>query len=190
MGVNESRPSLHRVSDGENHGHMHNGGLPLRKVWEVCDRYAKLGVPLHFTETTIVSGPRLGPGENWGATTPELEQKQADYVARFYKTVFTHPAVQALTWWDFADAGAWEGADAGFLRKDMSAQPVYERLHALIKGEWWTKTEGRTDANGEFSTHAFFGTHRLTAELPNGRTLTKEVPWKRGEPNRFEVSAS
>jgi len=170
--------------------HMHGGGWPLRKVWEVCDRFADFGVPLHFTETTIVSGPRLGPGENWGATTPELEAKQADYVAKFYTTLFAHPAAQALTWWDFADAGAWQGAAAGFLRKDMSAKPAYERLHALIKGEWWTRTEGRTNARGEFNARLFFGTHRVTARLPNGRAVTSEVHCQRGGANRFEVKVN
>jgi GH35 family endo-1,4-beta-xylanase len=169
--------------------HMHGGGWPLAKVWEVCDRYAQLGLPVHFTETTFVSGPRLGSGENWGASTPELEAKQADYVARFYTTLFAHPATQALTWWDFADAGAWQGAAAGFLRKDMSAKPVYDRLHSLIKRDWWTKTEGRTNGNGEFDTRAFFGTHRLTARLPKGPTITKEVHWGRSVANRFELAA-
>lgn len=168
--------------------HMHGGGWPLRKVWEVCDRYAKFGVPLHFTETTVVSGPRLGPGETWGPTTPELETKQAEYVANFYTMLFAHPAAQALTWWDFSDAGAWQGAAAGFLRKDMSPKPVYDRLVSLIKGEWWTKTEGRTNARGEFSTRAFFGTHRLTARLPDARTLTKDVHWERRGANRFVLS--
>jgi len=168
--------------------HMHGGGWPLRKVWDVCDRFAELGVPLHFTETTIVSGPRLGPGENWGASTPELEQKQADYVAKFYTTLFAHPAAQALTWWDFADAGAWQGAAAGFLRKDLSPKPVYAHLQSLIKRDWWTSLEGHTNATGQFSTRAFFGAHRLTAQLPDGRVLTKEVHWQRGDANRFEIT--
>ena len=167
--------------------HMHNSLWPLRKVGEVCDRFAKLGLPLHFTETTVVSGPRVGPGENWGPSTPELEEKQAEYVSRFYTTVFAQPAVRALTWWDLADAGAWQGAAAGFLRKEMSTKPVYERLLALIKGEWWTRTDGRTDANGQFATRAFFGTYRLTVRLPNGHSVTKEVRWERDRPNRFEL---
>ena len=170
--------------------HMHGGGWPLRKVWDVCDIYARLGLPLHFTETTVVSGPRTGPGESWGASTPELEEKQADYVVKFYTTLFAHPAVQALTWWDFADAGAWQGAAAGWLRKDLSPKPVYDRLMALIKGEWWTKTKGRTDASGEFSTRAFFGTHRVTAQLPDGQTVTSEVHCQRGGANRFEMRMS
>lgn len=164
--------------------HMHGGGWPLARIWEVCDRFAKFNLPIHFTETTIVSGPRLGPGENWGATTPEGEAKQADYVPQFYTMLFAHPAVQALTWWDFADDGAWQGAAAGWLRKDMSPKPVYERLMALVKGDWWTKAEGRTNAHGELALRAFHGTHRVTAELPNGRKVTQEVRWQHGQPNR------
>jgi len=167
--------------------HMHGGGWPLRKVWEVCDTYAKFGVPIHFTETTIVSGPRLGPGENWGPTTPELEEKQAEYVVKFYTTLFAHPSVQALTWWDFSDQGAWQRAAAGFLRKDMSPKPVYDRLMALIKGEWWTKAEGKSDAQGQFTVRAYFGTHRVTVQSPGGQSVTKEVHWERGQANRFEV---
>ena len=168
--------------------HMHGGGWPLHRVWDVCDTYAKFGVPIHFTETTIVSGPRLGPGENWGPTNAEGEARQADYVPKFYTALFAHPAVQALTWWDFSDDGAWQGAAAGWLRKDMSPKPVYDRLTALIKGEWWTKTEGQTDAKGELSTRAFFGTHQVTAKLPSGPIIPKEVRWERGGANRFELS--
>ena len=170
--------------------HMHGGGWPLPRIWEICDRYAKFGLPVHFTETTIVSGPRLSPGENWGATTPEGEAKQADYVPQFYTMLFAHPAVQALTWWDFADDGAWQGAAAGWLRKDMSPKPVYERLLALIKGEWWTKAAGRTNAQGELALRAYHGTHRVSVELPGGRKAAKEVSWERNQPNRFIIEAT
>jgi GH35 family endo-1,4-beta-xylanase len=169
--------------------HMHDGGWPLSRIWKVCDDYAGLGLPVHFTETTVVSGPRKGPGENWGATTPELEAKQADYVPKFYTLLFAHPAVQALTWWDFSDDGAWQGAAAGLVRTDMSPKPVYEHLHALIKGEWWTKATGETNAEGEYSANAFFGTQRVEVTLPGGRRVTEEVSWQSGKPNRVEMRA-
>jgi hypothetical protein len=144
-------------------------------------------VPIHFTEATIVSGPRKGPGENWAATTAKGEESQADSVAKFYTALFAHPAVTALTWWDFSDQGAWQGAPAGWLRKDMSPKPAYERLHSLIKQSWWTKTEGTTKSDGRFKLRAFYGTHRIAAQLPDGRTISKEVQWERGEPNEFEL---
>ena len=82
---------------------------------------------------------------------------QAEQVTKFYTTLFAHPAVQAITWWDFSDLGAWQGAPAGWLRKDMTPKPVYERLTSLIKGAWWwAQAETATDANGEANVRAFF----------------------------------
>jgi GH35 family endo-1,4-beta-xylanase len=167
--------------------HMHGGAWPLQKVWDICDTYSKLGLPLHFTESTILSGPRKGPGENWGETTAEGEARQAELTVKFYTALFAHPAVQAITWWDFSDLGAWQGAAAGWLRRDMSPKPVYERLLSLIKGEWWTNTEATTDTRGEVKARAFYGTHRVTAQLPSGQSMTKEVHWQRGQQNRFEL---
>jgi GH35 family endo-1,4-beta-xylanase len=167
--------------------HMHGGVWPLHNVWEICDTYAKLGLPIHFTETTIVSGPRVGPGENWGVTTPEGEERQAEQTAMFYTALFAHPAVQAITWWDFSDHGAWQRAPAGWLRRDMSPKPVYERMMSLIRGAWWTRLEGRSDALGVFAARAFHGRHRVTVEMPGGRKVTEEVRWQPGINNRFVV---
>lgn len=170
--------------------HMHDGPWPLRRVWAVCDRFAKFGLPLHFTETTVVSGPRRGPGENWHPTNPEGEARQADYVPKFYTVLFGHPAVQALTWWDFSDQGAWQGAAAGLVRADMSPKPVYDRLLELVKNRWWTRAEGQTDAQGELHLQAYYGWHRLTAELPDGRSASQQVHWQRQQPNRFELKVT
>jgi endo-1,4-beta-xylanase len=76
-----------------------------------------------FTETTVVNGRRVQQCR-WGKTTPEREVRQADDVAKFYTVVFAYTAVEALTWWDFSDDGAWEGAPAGWLRKTMSPKSV------------------------------------------------------------------
>ena len=168
--------------------HMHDGVWTLQKVWDTCDTYGKLGLPLHFTESTIVSGPRKGPGENWGETTAEGEARQAELTAKFYNALFAHPAVQAITWWDFSDLGAWQGAPSGWLRRDMSTKPAYDRLIALIKGEWWTKTEATTDAHGAVRVRAFYGTHRITTHSPSGQPVVKEVHWEHGKQNQFELT--
>ena len=167
--------------------HMHDGGWPLRRVREVCDTYARLGLPLHFTETTLVSGPRLGPGENWGPTTPELEARQAESGVQFYTLLFAHPAVQAITWWDFSDRGAWQRAAAGLLRADMTPKPAYERLLALVKDEWWTRAAGLTDDQGQLALDAFGGRHKIAAEAPDGRRATLEMLWRTGAENRVEL---
>ncbi|MBN2506999.1 MAG: endo-1,4-beta-xylanase [Verrucomicrobia bacterium] len=168
--------------------HMHGGAWPLRNVWDICDRYGRLGLPIHFTETTLVSGPRTGPGERWGPSTPELEAHQAEAVARFYTALFAHPAAHALTWWDFSDHGAWQGAAAGLVRRDMSPKPAYDRLMALVKEQWWSRLDGRTDTRGECALRVFHGTHRVTASLPDGRSAAKTIHVRRGQPNRFDLT--
>ena len=96
--------------------------------------------PLHFTEATILSG-ELGyelkksrPGFDWKSTSEGERRKAAD-VERFYTVLFSHPAVEAITWWDAGDQGAWQGAPAGLLRADMSPKPAYDVLLGLVKGK-------------------------------------------------------
>jgi GH35 family endo-1,4-beta-xylanase len=165
--------------------HMHDEVWALEKAWDICDTFSRLDRVIHFTETTILSGPRNGPGENWGETTHAGEAEQADRTAKFYRTLFAHPAVEAITWWDFSDYHAWQAAPAGWLRKDMSPKPVYERLLHLIKGQWWTRTDGETGPRGNFVTRAFYGQHRVTVQLPNQGPISQIVHWERGLPNHF-----
>ncbi len=161
--------------------HMHGGVWPPRHVWNVCEKFVRYGVPLHFTETTLVSGPRI-KGETWGPTEPALEERQAREAVAFYTAIFSHPAVTALTWWDFSDARAWQGAAAGFLRKDCSPKPIYDELKKCIKGLWWTAATLATDAAGTARTSAFFGAYTITVSAPAGKETTTTVDFARPWP--------
>jgi GH35 family endo-1,4-beta-xylanase len=167
--------------------HMHAGTWPLARIWDVCDTYARLGRPIHFTETTVVSTLQRSGEKTWQPTSAEGEARQADYVPKFYTMLFGHPAVDAITWWDFSDYHAWMGAPAGLVRADMSPKPAYDRLRALVRGEWWTNTSGRTNASGEFTLRAFHGTHRITVESPVGHVVLQDVGWLRGTEHRTFV---
>jgi len=150
--------------------HMHGGYWGAERTWEVCERFAKFGKPLHFTEATIVSGPRTRDAQRtnnrsagW-ETTPEGEAKQAEQAVEFYRVLFSHPAVHAITWWDFSDLRAWQAAPAGLLRKDMSPKPVYTQLKDLIRRQWWTAPQRlKTDAVGRVTFRGFLGRYEITA---------------------------
>ena len=146
--------------------HMHGGYWGAARVWDVCERFAKFGKPLHFTETTIVSGPKKDSG--W-TTTPEGEQDQAKQVTEFYTVLFSHPAVEAITWWDFTDQGAWQQAPAGLVRDDMTPKPAYEQLRSLIKGKWWTKMETATGSRGTWTFRVSSGRYEVEAKLGDRR---------------------
>ena len=104
--------------------HQHNEAWSVKKTWDVCERYGRFGKPLHFTETTFLSGEQArnlkkkrGEEFVW-ASTPAGERRQTEEVVRFYTLLFSHPAVEAITWWDFSDQRAWMGAPAGLLPAD------------------------------------------------------------------------
>lgn len=166
--------------------HMHGGPWPAEHTWQVCERFAQFGVPLHFTEATVVSGSREGE-EKWGSSTPEGEEAQAEAVAELYTIVFSHPATRALTWWDFADRNAWMGAPAGLLRADLSPKPAYDRLVGLIKGKWWTQTGGETDDQGQYAFRGFFGAYRIHVTGAQGAEVSADVHLERGADNVFTV---
>lgn len=148
--------------------HMHGGTWSNERLWKTCQRFAAFGVPLHFTETTITSGLKpLQGGKPW-ASTPSGEVYQAREATKFYKVLFSHPGVQAITWWDFSDQGAWLDAPAGWLRRDMSPKPVYTAMRELIREKWWTRFDGRSNTLGEARFRGFRGGYRVTAVGPSG----------------------
>jgi GH35 family endo-1,4-beta-xylanase len=165
--------------------HMHGGTWATARIWEVCQRFARFGVPLHYTETTVLSGEKGWERKRPWKTTPEGEKYQAAEVVRFYTMLFSHPAVEAITWWDFSDRGAWQGAPAGFLRADMTPKPAYDDLIKLVKGKWWTKTEATTDAQGKAAFRGFLGDYRLTVTMPDKKAVRLTVRLVKKGPNEF-----
>ena len=157
--------------------HMHQGYWGEERTLEVLERFSRFGLPLHFTETTLVSGHLMPPEivdlndyqiPQW-PSTPEGEERQADEIRRHYTTLASHPAVAAITYWGFTDDGAWLGAPVGFARADGSLKPSYAALHDLVKGQWWTPpTMVRTDAEGRLRLSGFRGTYRVTAADRSG----------------------
>ncbi len=172
--------------------HMHQGYWGVEKTLKVLDQFTRFNLPIHFTETTLVSG-RLMPPEivdlndyqvkEW-PTTPEGEERQAREVLQHYQTLFAHPLVEGITWWDLSDGG-WLNAPAGLLRKDSSSKPAYEELLKLVKGEWWiSPTKLSTDSNGKIQFSGFLGEYELTyggkrksfsITKENATTITIEV---------------
>jgi len=155
--------------------HQHHEPWSAAKTWEICERFAGSGKPLHFTEATILSGQpgwelkKENPQFVW-ASTAEGEERQEKAVVQFYTTLFSHPAVQAITWWDFSDQGAWQGAPAGLVRADITPKPAYTALMKLIKGQWWTHTEASIARQGTARFHGFYGEYKVSAE-EHGRQI-------------------
>ena len=151
--------------------HQHQGYWGVEKLEQVLERFSSFGLPIHFTENTLVSGTLIPEYiedlndwqvEEW-PTTPEGEARQAQQLEEMYRILFAHPLVEAITNWDYRD-GAWLGAPSGFIRKDNSRKPSYEMLKSLVKGEWWTDTTVTTDAEGYAMVDAFKGDYKISCD--------------------------
>lgn len=146
--------------------HQHQGYWGREKLEEILARFEHFGLPLHFTENTIISGD-LMPAHivdlnDWQVpewpSTPEGEERQAREVVEMYEILFSHPLVEAITTWDPND-GKWLGAPSGLIHKDNSIKPVYEALMKKIKGEWWTDVTLSTDADGVVELNGYKGNY-------------------------------
>jgi GH35 family endo-1,4-beta-xylanase len=148
--------------------HMHKSTWTLEKAWEACEAFAGFGLPLHWTELTVLSGRLKAPADNdwhfrhtdW-KTTPQGEETQAEYATKLYTLLFSHPSVEAITWWDLSDHASWQGAPAGLIREDMTPKPLYERLLRLVSKEWSTDVQTTTDENGRIRLRAFYGQYHV-----------------------------
>jgi endo-1,4-beta-xylanase len=149
--------------------HMHQGYWGVEKTLKVLDQFTRFNLPIHFTESTLVSGHLMPPEivdlndyqmQDW-PSTPAGETRQVEETLLHYKTLFAHPRVEGITWWDMVD-GNWLNAPAGLLRRDGSSKPAYDELLKLIRGEWWiSPTRFSTDSDGKLQFTGFFGNYAL-----------------------------
>ena len=151
--------------------HQHTGYDGVELTLEFIDRFEGFGLPLHFTEITILSGeqaPKVADLndlhiENW-ASTPEYEEQQRQRVEEYYSAIFSRPSTGGMVWWDLVDGG-WLGAPAGLLRRDLSEKPAFKQLEKMIKGDWWLSSrEIPVESDGTIRFSGTAGTYKVTVD--------------------------
>ena len=155
------------------------------RLFAVLDRYSDFGKPLQITEVTIPAY----------SESPEDEQIQAELLRYLYSIWFSHPQMEAITYWNLIDGYAWSEDQipgnmhsgenvyyGGLLRFDGTPKPAYRTLRELFDREWHTELETRTDEAGCARVRGFFGTYELTVRA-GGRSTTCTVCLTRGAEN-------
>ena len=95
---------------------------------------------------------------------------QADFSKEFYTLVFSHPAVEALSWFDFTDH-RWLGAPAGLVDDDVRPKPVYNALRKLIHEEWHSDEDAITNEYGVAKARLFCGNYDIIVETETGEKV-------------------
>ncbi|MCR4933460.1 MAG: endo-1,4-beta-xylanase, partial [Lachnospiraceae bacterium] len=150
--------------------HQHQGykGLPWFEA--AINRFKEFGLPIHFTENTLISGDIMPSDivdlndyvvDEW-PSTPEGEERQAKEWEEIYVRLFNEPSVEAITGWDFAD-GAWLNAPSGIVRADNTLKPVYHVLKDYIHKTWSTNETLVTDENGFVTLTGYRGFYEVSS---------------------------
>lgn len=179
--------------------HQHVDRWSQEETMRIMDRAAEFGWPIHFPENSICSGKPIGktdysPGAKnyWTEATEEDLYSQAEFARDFYTLVFSHPATEALSWFDFTDHH-WLGAPAGIVTDDLKIKPVYNTLYELIHREWHTDADLVTSSEGVCKTRLFFGNYDITVDINGEKTtfnrdiLRKSFYAGGGEPRRLVI---
>ena len=156
--------------------HMHRDLWSQEETLRVMDRASEFGWPIHFPECSICSGKPIGE-MNYGAgainqfsETEEDLYWQADFARDFYTLVFSHPATEALSWFDFTEH-RWLNAPAGVVDDDLNPKPVYGALYDLIHRQWHSDVDARTGRDGACRARVFCGNYDITV-YDHGQRVT------------------
>jgi len=155
--------------------HMHREVWSEEETLRILSRAAEFGWPIHFPECSICSGKPVGVtnygpggGNKWLETEAD-QYTQAEQARDFYTLVFSHPSVEAFSWFDFTDHH-WLGAPAGLVTDDLKIKPVYTMLDDLIHREWHTDADLVSGSDGRCQARLFFGNYDITVDIAGVRT--------------------
>ena len=155
--------------------HQHQGYKGMDWLNDVLERFSVFGLPLHFTENTLVSGHLMPPEivdlndyvvDEW-PSTPEGEERQAKEWAEMYERLFEEPLVEAVTGWDFADGG-WLKAPSGIIAEDNRCKSAYYKLREYVKKTWHSEGSATTDAEGYVTITGYKGKYAVQNGTAHG----------------------
>lgn len=156
-------------------------------VYSVLNKFAQLGRPLQITEMTI---PAF-------TDTEEDEAIQAELLNYIYTIFFSHPAMEAIIYWNlpdgyaaFAPQGDMKAGEnyyrGGLLRFDFTKKPAFHVLDELINKRWHAEGKTGTDDGGNAAFHGFYGKYDVTV-VTNGKETKTEIDLRKGSQNSFTL---
>ena len=156
-------------------------------LYEVLDKYAQLGKKIQITEMTI---PAFSDSE-------EDEYVQAELIKNVYTLFFSHPAMEAIIYWNVVDGyaafaplgdmSAGENTYHGGIRRfDLTEKPASKVIKELFSKVWHTETDSVTDPDGKARLHGFYGEYTMEI-FYDGRVKTLDAVISSKRNNVMEV---
>ena len=135
-------------------GHMGSNLTPPERVLQVFDDFAELGLRISITEYDAAGA------------APEIA---ADYMRDILIAAFSHPDMHNFLMWGFWDGAHWLN-DAPLFKRDWTLKPSGEVFIDWVFNKWWSNSSGKTDAQGIYSTRAFYGDYEIAVQVDGVET--------------------
>lgn len=158
-------------------------------LFRILDQYGKLGLPINFSEVSIISRRDLGDGDAFQKIVAE----------KLYRLWFSHHAVNGIIWWNMVDGtaayaplGSEEGENsmrAGIVNFDMTPKPAYTAIRELIKKEWHTKTSLDYVDGAVNKFRGFYGDYTVSIDTKSG-VHTTSLSLTKGGLNQFRMQTT
>ena len=157
------------------------------QLYDVMDIYARLGKPLQITEITIPAY----------SNAAEDEEIQAQILRNLYSIWFSHPAMEAIIYWNLPDGYGYNAAPGdmtagenyyhgGLVRFDFTPKPAYLAIRNLFEKEWRTNLTLHTDS-GALSFKGFYGEYDLEITA-GGQKVTRTIHLSKEKNRHFTVT--
>lgn len=178
---------FHSFLPRENENELLNNRYDPVFLYKVLDNFARLGLPIQITEMTI-------PAYSQSA---EDQAIQAELIKYLYSIFFSHPAMEAIIYWNlpdgyaaFAPLGDMKTGEnyyqGGLLNFDLSCKPAYNVIHDLFSKEWITDANIHTNDNGEITLRGFYGKYEIIIHTDE-KEIKKEIELRKNSKNEFLI---
>ncbi|MBD2513065.1 endo-1,4-beta-xylanase [Nostoc muscorum FACHB-395] len=128
--------------------HILRENITPAQIQYSLDTLAQFNLPIKITEFS---------------TLANTEQEQAEILLNLYQIAFAHPMVKGIIMWGFCQKAHWV-PQAAIFDKNFQPKLAAKVYQELVFRRWWTRSNGITNQNGQFSTPAFFGQYQVTVK--------------------------
>ena len=178
---------FHSFFPKDNEGKMAKTRYNPVHLYKVLDKYAQLGKKIQITEMTIPAY----------SSDAEDEDVQAELIEKIYTVFFSHPAMEAIVYWNLVDgyAAAAKLGDmtrgeniyhGGLMNFDLSKKKAYHVVKKLFSEKWHTEENGITNDSGKFDFKGFFGDYDVEI-THDGKTVNKKIKLSQSKNNLIKI---
>ncbi len=158
--INGVRERGGRVDQLGLQSHLGNGLTPPPRVLDIIDRFSSHDINIKITEYDL------------NVDDPELAQQ---YTEDFLIAIFSHPAVTGFQAWNFWSATPTWMPEASYFGADWKPLPVGRAYLNLVRDQWWTEGQFRTDERGQVKIRGFLGEYEVNASDGDDLSVVNKV---------------